>query len=712
MESTFTITRIRGIPIGVNWSWLFVFALVVWSLTTRLFPQTYPGLSGTGYVVMGVLAAVLFFASILLHELGHAFQALKEGMRIQGITLWLLGGVAKFTGTFPSPGAEFRIAIAGPVVSVAIAVAFWLLTLAGNAVGLPDAVIGVTDYLARINAIVFAFNLVPALPLDGGRVLRSWLWRRVGNFQAATALAARAGTAFGFLLIAIGLIDFFTGIGGAEGLWLVFLGWFLLQAAQGESQAAALQEALRGLRVSDIMTPDPVTVAPGTPLDRFLEGIVHGRGHTTYPVVDDGGVQGLVSLRQAAGVPVEQRSSRTVAQEMSPRDRMTVVRADQNLDEIFDAFTQDSRRAVVVDDGRVVGILSPADIMGAVELQRARRPQPSVSGRRSAGVLVWVVVGILMLAAAAYLFTPPLVALRPGTTLDVSEDFSITGVPTDPIEGRYLLTSIQLQQPNGLLAIYLAVTNQAELTPLSSIIPEGVDQQEYLEEQQAIFRQSQTLAAAAAAEAAGLPVTVGGEGVRVVEIVPSSPAADVLEAGDIITAIDGRPVRIASDLQETLTSKPAGTNFGLTIERGGDELTAELESRRLEQLPEGGVGIGVVITTVDFQVDLPFDIEFRDRNVGGPSAGLAYALAITDMLDQDDFSSGQTIGATGTIDVDGEVGPVGGVEEKAVALVDAGADLFLVPEQQIDEVTTEEIEVLGVSSLEEALRRLGASGSA
>jgi PDZ domain-containing secreted protein/Zn-dependent protease/CBS domain-containing protein len=711
MQSTFTIARIRGIPIGVNWSWLFVFALVVWSLTTNLFPQTYPGLSGTTYVAMGLIAAVLFFGSVLLHELGHAFQALREGMKIHGITLWLLGGVAQFSGMFPSPGAEFRIAIAGPIVSLALAVGFWLLSLAANAVGLTDAVVGVTDYLGRINGILFAFNLVPALPLDGGRVLRSWLWRRTGDFQTATSLAARTGTAFGFLLIAIGLVDFFMGVGGAGGLWLVFLGWFLTQAAQGEAQAAVLQEALRGLRVRDVMTPDPITVAPGMPLDRFLESMVHGRGHTTYPVVDDGGVRGLVSLRHAGGVPADQRSTRTVAQEMAPPERMTVVHPDQPIEEVFEAFTQDSRRAVVVDDGRVVGILSPIDVMRAVELERPRRP-PRAAPKRSAGVIVWVVVGLLMLAAAGYLFTPPLVALKPGTTLNVAQDFTISGVPTDPVDGRYLLTSVQLDQPNGLEALFLAVTDRAELVPLSSVIPEGVDQQEYLQQQKEIFRQSQTLAAAAAAQAAGLDVTVSGDGVRVVETVPSSPAATVLEPGDVITEVDGRPVRIASDLQEALTSKPAGTTFELTVRRNGTELRTELESRRLEQLPEGGVGIGVVISTVDFQVDLPFEIDFRERNVGGPSAGLAYALAITDMLEPEDFATGRTVGATGTIDVDGEIGPVGGVQEKAVALVEADADVFLVPEQQVDEVTTDDIDVRGVSSLEEALRLLGAAGTA
>jgi PDZ domain-containing secreted protein/Zn-dependent protease/CBS domain-containing protein len=711
MESTFTIARIRGIPIGVNWSWLFVFALVVWSLTTNLFPQTYPGLSQTIYVVMGLIAAVVFFGSIMLHELGHAFQALKEGMRIEGITLWLLGGVAKFSGMFPGPGAEFRIAIAGPAVSLILAAAFWLATLAGNAVGLPEGLVGVTDYLGRINGIVFAFNLVPALPLDGGRVLRSWLWHRVGNFQAATTLAARAGTAFGFLLIAIGLFDFFTGVGGAEGLWLLFLGWFLIQAAQGESQAAALQEAMRGLRVGDLMTRDPITVEPGMPLDRFLESMVHGRGHTTYPVADANRVHGLVSLRQAAAVPADRRSTRTVAEEMWPSDEIQVVHPEQSIDQVFEALTDGPRRAVVVDDGRVVGILSPADVMRAVELERLRRTT-APPRRRSAGVSVWVVVGLLMLAAAGYLFTPPIVALKPGPTLDVSGDITISGVRTDPVNGHYLLTSVRLDQPTGLEAMFLAITNQAELVPLSSVIPEGVDQQQFLQQQREIFRQSQTLAAAAAAKSAGLNVTVNGGGVRVEDIVPSSPAADALETRDVIIEVDGRPVRVASDLQEALTSKPAGTTFELTVERNGTQLTVDVRSRRLEQLPEGGVGIGVVISTVDFQVDLPFDINFRERNIGGPSAGLAYALAITDMLESEDFATGRTIGATGTIDLNGEVGAVGGVEEKAIALVDANADVFLVPQQEVDQVTTDDIDVQGVSSLADALRFLGAAGTA
>jgi len=170
--STFVFLWVRGIPLGAHWTWLLVAGLVIYSLASSLFPATYPGLSDTAYVIMATVAGLLLFTSILLHELGHAFRALAEGMRIDGITLWLFGGVARFHGMFPSPGAEFRIAVAGPLVSAAIAALLGAVTALGARFGMPDPIQGTVDYLWRINAIVLAFHLIPALPLDGGRVFR------------------------------------------------------------------------------------------------------------------------------------------------------------------------------------------------------------------------------------------------------------------------------------------------------------------------------------------------------------------------------------------------------------------------------------------------------------------------------------------------------------------------------------------------------------
>ena len=234
MNATFTLGRVAGIEIGVNWSWLVVFGLITWSLATAIFPEANPGLGDGTYLAMAVVAALLFFASILLHELGHAVRAQREGMEITGITLWLFGGVAKFRGMFPSAGAEFRIAIAGPLVSLVLGLVF-----VGAAVVITGAEVvdAVAAWLGYINLSLLVFNLLPALPLDGGRVLRAALWSARKDFRWATRVAASIGRGFGFLFIAGGLaLAFWTDT--MSGLWFAFLGWFLLSAASVEAASS------------------------------------------------------------------------------------------------------------------------------------------------------------------------------------------------------------------------------------------------------------------------------------------------------------------------------------------------------------------------------------------------------------------------------------------------------------------------------------------
>src|ERR671918_2513860 len=331
MTSSFTIIRVRGIPIGAHWSWLFVFALVVWSLTSSLFPITYPGLGDNTYLAMGIVAGALFFVSVLLHELGHAFRAMREGMKIDGITLWLFGGVARFSGSFPSPGAEFRIAAAGPAVSLVLVAVFLAASRVADAASAPEMVVAVADYLARINAIVVAFNLVPALPLDGGRILRSWLWRRQGDFVAATKSAVKAGMAFGALLAGVGLLDFLTGGGGPGGLWFVFLGWFIIQAAQGESSYAAVPKILAGRRVREFMTPEPDVVDPRASVMDLLESAIGPRAHSSYPVVEGDRLVGMVGLRRAGAVPFDDRAHKNVAEVMVPFDELETLTSEAEM---------------------------------------------------------------------------------------------------------------------------------------------------------------------------------------------------------------------------------------------------------------------------------------------------------------------------------------------------------------------------------------------
>jgi Zn-dependent protease/CBS domain-containing protein len=317
---------------------------------------------------MAIVGAVLFFASILLHEYGHAIQAQREGMEIEGITLWLFGGVAKFKGMFPSAGAEFRIAIAGPLVSLGLGVLF---VLAAWLAGLPETVDAVCAWLGYVNLTLLVFNLIPALPLDGGRVLRSALWGAKKDFAWATRIAAAIGRAFGYLFIAGG-VAMLIFQGTFSGAWLAFIGWFLLMAASAEDRLLLAQQALRGLRVRDLVVRDPVTTRPDMTIGEFMDEIVWKSRHTTYPVTDNGHALGLLPFRCVAQVPRAEWERRTVRDCMVPASDVPVVSED---DELFDAAAElgesDLNRALVVDGDRFIGLLSATDVARALEIRRA-----------------------------------------------------------------------------------------------------------------------------------------------------------------------------------------------------------------------------------------------------------------------------------------------------------------------------------------------------
>jgi Zn-dependent protease len=242
MNESLRLGRIAGIPIGINWTWAIIFVIFAWSLAEGVFPSTNPGLGTGTYVAMALVAELLFFASLVLHELGHAVVARRNGMRIDGITLWLFGGVARFSSMFPSAGAEFRIAIAGPLVSAALG-AIFVGFAAITALGAP--IDGVAAWLGYINLLLLAFNLLPALPLDGGRVLRAALWKLRNDYGWATRISALVGRAFGGAMIAGGVVLFvFDGQFGD--LWLALIGWFLFGAAQSEARLALGRNALGG----------------------------------------------------------------------------------------------------------------------------------------------------------------------------------------------------------------------------------------------------------------------------------------------------------------------------------------------------------------------------------------------------------------------------------------------------------------------------------
>ena len=368
MSPSLTLGRIAGIRIGVHWSWLLVFGLMVWTLSETVFPRQNPGLSEAGYRTMAVVAAVLLFVSVLLHELGHAVQARREGMEIDGITLWLFGGVASFRGTFPGPGAEFRIAAAGPLVTLVLGSAFAAF---GAATDPAEAVDGVAFWLGYINFSLLVFNLLPALPLDGGRILRSGLWRLRRDFAWATRIAAEAGRATGLLLIGGGFVLFLLG-GTVGGAWLAFLGWFVLSAAGAEAQHAEARKAISGLRVRDLMVPDPASARLDETLAQFMAGVGdHGR-FTSYPVVDGDRVVGLLPTHAVLETPRGEWGRLRVGDRMLGLDQAPRLTPDDDLYAALSRLAEAGvSRGLVLDGERLAGYLAVDDV--ARRLSATRR---------------------------------------------------------------------------------------------------------------------------------------------------------------------------------------------------------------------------------------------------------------------------------------------------------------------------------------------------
>ncbi len=377
MEESVRIGRIAGIRVGANWSLLVIFWLIAWGLATGVYPDEHPGHTEAAYWVAAVATALLFYGALLAHELGHAVTARRQGIPVEGITLWLFGGVTRMKGEATSPDGALRVAAVGPVVSLAAAAVFGLLALALDGVGAPGLIAGIAGWLARINVILALFNLMPAAPLDGGRVLQAVLWRRRGDRLAASTTAARAGRVFGYVLIGLGLLEFSAGI-GVGGLWFVFLGWFLLMAASAEQISAEARLHLEGVRVADVMTRDPV-VAPGwITVAAFLDEYVLRHRFSAFPVETfDGKLGGLVTLNRVKQVPPERRAAVRVSDVACGMGEVTVAHPDEMLLDLVGRMSRcGDGRALVIDDGRLVGIVSPTDVARALEVGALERDRP------------------------------------------------------------------------------------------------------------------------------------------------------------------------------------------------------------------------------------------------------------------------------------------------------------------------------------------------
>jgi Zn-dependent protease len=365
--SSVTLGRVGGVEVGINWTWLAIFALIVWSLAGVQFPRDAPGRSWLVYGAMGVVAAVAFFGSLILHELGHAFQARREGVQIDGITLWLFGGVAKIAGQIPGAGAEFRIAVAGPLVTLVIGTSCILAAIAWPQPGAVDSVLA---WLGYINLMLLVFNLVPALPLDGGRVLRAALWARSGSLSAATDRAARVSGVLATMLIGFGILELLAG--GPGGLWLAVIGWFVLEAGRAERGQVHAVQALGGINVDGLMTAEPVVLHAAATL-AVVAGQLHGTSrHTSYPVLDDGVIVGLFPLQAFIDTDPAEWRSRTVEQCMVPAELVQSFAPSTPAMDAADALATDPvGRGLVFEHGRLVGILSLTDVARALAVGQA-----------------------------------------------------------------------------------------------------------------------------------------------------------------------------------------------------------------------------------------------------------------------------------------------------------------------------------------------------
>jgi Zn-dependent protease/predicted transcriptional regulator len=337
--------------------------LITWTLASGVFPYYYPDLTPGAYWSMGVIAALGLFASIVLHELGHATVARRYGLPIRRITLFIFGGVAEMEAEPERPAAEFWVAIAGPIVSFLVGLVCWLLLQAAAGAGAGVLVVGVLAYLSSINVILAVFNLVPAFPLDGGRILRAALWHWKGSLRWATRVSSTIGGGFGILLIVLGVYRVLTGdfVGG---MWWFLIGLFVRFAAQASYQQVVIREALRGVPVRRIMSANPITVPSGITIAQLIDDYVYRHHHDMYPVVDNGRLVGCVSMNDIKRLPRERWSSTTVSEVRQPCTEATAISPDTDAMEVLSLMTRSQNTRLLVTEGdRLVGVVTLRDVM-------------------------------------------------------------------------------------------------------------------------------------------------------------------------------------------------------------------------------------------------------------------------------------------------------------------------------------------------------------
>jgi Zn-dependent protease/predicted transcriptional regulator len=363
---SFTIAHIGGIAIEIHPSWLLIVALVSWSLAVGVFPAQYEGWSTATYWIIGVVAAVLLFVTVLIHELAHAVVAIRRGLPVPRITLFIFGGVSHLSRQPRTAGEEFFIAAAGPATSFVIAIVAGIIAILISP--LNEQATAIAFYLAIVNLLLAVFNTLPGFPLDGGRVLRSIAWRKTGSFRTATRIAAGVGTTFGFGLMVVGFGFLLFGY-ILNGIWFAFIGWFLSSAARGEADSLRLETALGPLSARDIMSEHFVTVPPGLSVQLIVDEFMVGEGHRAVVVARDDAVYGIVSISDIRKLPRDRWPDTPAQTIMTPREDVLTVQSDTPAMEVLELIAQRGLNQLpVLEEGRMVGLVTRREIIERIQL--------------------------------------------------------------------------------------------------------------------------------------------------------------------------------------------------------------------------------------------------------------------------------------------------------------------------------------------------------
>ena len=366
-----TVGRILGIPIRIHWTLWLVFLLIAWSLADGYLPAVYPTFSAATDWAIGIVSAILLLISVLLHELSHSYIAKKNGLPIARITLFFFGGVSEMSEEPKDARLEVRMAAAGPLTSFAIAGVLGALWYVSSILSAPLPVIAVLGYNAVINAALGGFNLVPAFPLDGGRVLRGSLWGRSKNLLKATREATRVSEVLSLLMIAAGLLLVVLTGNIFNGLWTIFLGWFIRSGAETSLKQTEMTEALHGINVSDIMTRDLLTVSPDISVQKLVTDYFLIHPHGGYPVVRNDRLEGVVTMSSVRSIPAEKREVETVSQAMVPYARIVTINPNASAAEALQKIAEKNIGRLLVTDGdRIIGMITRGDLMKTIRTRQ------------------------------------------------------------------------------------------------------------------------------------------------------------------------------------------------------------------------------------------------------------------------------------------------------------------------------------------------------